>query len=142
MGVLSRLIGFRLRMAQLTVYEDFLRDSPGDGLTPGHAAIVILVDANPQMTQQELCEAIRVDKSTFAITLNRLEARGLLERLRSELDRRQKTIRLTKKGKATLRAILSHVDRHEKRVFSSLSALEQEQLVALLKKVGEPRRTG
>lgn len=141
MGVLGSLIGFRLRMAQLAVYEDFLSDSPA-GLTPGHAAIVILVAANPEMTQQELCEAIRVDKSTFAITLNRLEKRGLLRRVRSRMDRRQNMLRLTKKGASTLRAILTHVQRHEKRVFANLSDTERGQLMTLLKKVGAPQRTG
>jgi DNA-binding MarR family transcriptional regulator len=139
LGVLASLIGFRLRMAQLAVYEDFLSDSPGPRLTPGLSAIIILVDANPEMTQQQLCEAIHVDKSTFAITLNRLADRGLIRRVRSRKDRRQNMLRLTKKGGATLLAIRAHVERHEQRVFASLTATERKQLVRLLKKVGEPR---
>src|SRR6202012_278054 len=89
LGVLSSLVGFRLRVAQLAVYEDFLSDSPGPKLTPGLAGIVILVDANPELTQQQLCEAIRMDKSTFTITLNRLEEKGLVRRVKSTEDRRQ-----------------------------------------------------
>jgi DNA-binding MarR family transcriptional regulator len=141
MGVLTSLIGFRLRRAQLVVYEDFLSDAPR-GLTPGYAAILILVDANPEMTQTELGLAIQVDKSTFAITLNRLETRGLLRRVRSNVDRRQKMLRLTNKGAGTLRAVLSHVKRHEARVFANLSAAERESLTALLKKIGVPGRVG
>ena len=56
----------------------------------------------------------------------------------SEDDRRRNSLRLTAKGKATLRAMLVHVQRHERRVFARLSAIEREQLMALLKKVGEP----
>lgn len=134
LGALASLIGFRLRMAQVAVYEDFLSDAPR-GLTPGPAAILILVDANSDMTQQRLCEVVHLDKSTFAIMLNRLEARGLLRRIRSNVDRRQKTLRLTTKGAATLRAILAHVKRHEQRVFANLSAAERQSLVALLKKI-------
>jgi DNA-binding MarR family transcriptional regulator len=125
-------------MAQLAVYEDFLSDAPSGRITPGNAAIVILIDANPKLTQQQLCEAIGVDKSTFAVTLNRLEDRGLIRRVRSDVDRRQKMLRLTSKGAGALRAILAHVERHERRVFSSLSPAEREQLVLLLKKVGTP----
>lgn len=141
LGVLASLVGFRLRMAQLAVYEDFLRDAPPPRLTPGLAAILILVDANPGMTQQRLCEAIRVDKSTLAITLNHLEDRGLLRRVRSSGDRREKTLRLTRRGASTLRALLAHIERHERRVFANLSKAEQTQLVRLLQKIGEPRRS-
>jgi DNA-binding MarR family transcriptional regulator len=127
-------------MAQLTVYEDFLSDSPGPRMTPGNAGVIILIDANPEMTQQQLCEAIRVDKSTFAITLNRLAERGLVRRVRSRKDRRQNLLRLTKKGATMLEAIVKHVERHERRVFARLTRPEQKRLVALLKKIGDPRR--
>ncbi|HEX3770713.1 MAG TPA: MarR family winged helix-turn-helix transcriptional regulator [Polyangiaceae bacterium] len=141
LGVLASLIGFRLRMAQLAVYEDFLGDAPGPRLTPGNAGIIILIEANPEMTQQQLCEAIRIDKSTFAITLNRLAERGLVRRVKSRKDRRQNMLRLTKKGAAMHAAILTHVERHERRVFARLSGAEQKRLMALLKKVGQPQRT-
>src|SRR5262249_30684185 len=111
-------------MAQLAVYEDFLSDAPVGRITPGHAAIVILIEATPALPQQELCEAIGIDKSTFAITLNRLEDRDLIRRVRSDVDRRQKMLRLTQKGSRALRAILAHVDRHERRVFARLSPAE------------------
>jgi DNA-binding MarR family transcriptional regulator len=139
LGVLASLIGFRLRMAQLAVYEDFLSDAPR-GITPGPAAILILVDANPEMTQQRLCEVVHLDKSTFAIMLNRLEARGLVRRIRSNVDRRQKMLRLTKKGAATRRSIVAHVKRHEQRVFANLSASERQALAALLKKIPNPAK--
>ncbi|HEX4445147.1 MAG TPA: MarR family transcriptional regulator [Polyangiaceae bacterium] len=142
LGVLTSLIGFRLRMAQLAVYEDFLSDAPGPKLPPGLSAIVILIDANPEMMQQQLCEAIRLDKSTFAIMLNRLEGQGLVRRQRSETDRRQNMLRLTKKGASLLKAMLVHVERHERRVFASLSEKERRQLGGLLRKIGEPRRAG
>jgi DNA-binding MarR family transcriptional regulator len=94
------------------------------------------------MTQQQLCEAIRVDKSTFAITLNGLEDKHLIRRVRSEKDRRQNMLRLTKKGSTLLKAILAHVERHERRVFAGLSEKERRQLMTLLKKIGDPRSAG
>jgi DNA-binding MarR family transcriptional regulator len=142
LGVLESLIGFRLRMAQLAVYEDFLSDAPGPRLTPGNAGIIILIEANPEMTQQQLCEAIHIDKSTFAITLNRLAERGLVRRVRSRKDRRQNMLRLTRKGQTVHAAILEHVERHERRVFGRLTATEQKKLMTLLTKVGHPQSTG
>lgn len=139
MGVLTTLLGFRLRRAQLAVYEDFLADAPEPKLAPGQFAILVLIDRNPAKTQQQLCEGIGVDKSTFAIALHRLSERGLLRRVRSDVDRRQNSLRLTVKGEATLKAMLTHVKRHERRVFSKLSRPEQEQLLEFLTRVGEPK---
>ncbi len=139
LGPLARLLGFRLRRAQLVVYEDFRRDAPAAQLAPGQFGILVIIDENPEMTQQQLCEGIGVDKSTFAISLDRLADRGLLRRVRSEDDRRRNSLRLTAKGKATLRAMLLHAERHERRVFARLSADEREQLMEMLKKLGEPK---
>jgi DNA-binding MarR family transcriptional regulator len=137
LGPLARVIGYRLRRAQLAVFEDYQRDAPAP-VAPSQLGILVIIDENPEMTQQQLCEGIGVDKSTFAIRLDRLAHRGLLRRVRSEDDRRRNSLRLTAKGKATVRAMLVHVERHERRIFARLSAVEREQLMELLKKIGEP----
>jgi DNA-binding MarR family transcriptional regulator len=62
----------------------------------------------------------------------------LLRRVRSEDDRRRNSLRLTAKGKAVVKVMLAHVERHERRVFARLSAAEREQLMTMLKKIGEP----
>ncbi len=138
LGPLAKLLGFRLRRAQLAVYEDFLRDAPIPQLAPSQLGVLVVIDENPDMTQQQLCEGIGIDKSTFAISLDRLAERSLLRRVRSEDDRRRNSLRLTAKGKAAVKAMLVHVERHERRVFAKLSAVEREQLMAMLKKIGEP----
>jgi len=138
LGPLAKLLGFRLRRAQLAVYEDFHRDAPVPQLAPAQLGILVIIDENPDKTQQELCEGIGIDKSTFAISLDRLADRGLVRRVRSEEDRRRNSLRLTAKGKATALAMLVHVERHERRVFARLSAIEREQLMEMLKKIGEP----
>jgi DNA-binding MarR family transcriptional regulator len=139
LGPLAKLIGYRLRRAQLVVYEDFQRGAPVPQLAPGQLGILVMIDENPEKTQQQLCEGIGVDKSTFAIHLDRLADRGLLRRVRSEEDRRRNLLRLTAKGKTTLRAMVLHAERHERRVFAGLSAVERKQLMDLLKKIGEPK---
>lgn len=134
LGPLVTLIGFFLRRAQLVVYEDFLRDAPIP-LTPGQLGVLIVIEHNPEMMQQDLCEAIGVDKSTFTSTLDGLADRKLIRRVRSREDRRCNSLRLTAKGKAALEAMLAHVARHEGRVFASLSPSERAQLMKLLRKV-------
>jgi DNA-binding MarR family transcriptional regulator len=141
LGPLDSLLGYRLRRAQLAVYEDFWIDAPVDNLAPGQFAILVLIEENPDMTQQELCEGIGVDKSTFAIALDRLAARNLVRRVRSKHDRRSNALRLTPKGAAARVAMLDHVARHERRAFSGLNRTERSQLMELLRKVREPAVT-
>src|SRR5262245_54244890 len=82
-GVLEELVGYRIRKAQVLVYEDFIVGQPKPALTPGLFGLLVLIDNNPAVTQQDLCEAINVDKSTLVVTLHRLADRGLIKRVRS-----------------------------------------------------------
>jgi DNA-binding MarR family transcriptional regulator len=138
LGPLARLLGFRLRRAQLAVVQDFQRDAPIH-LPPGQFGILVIIESNPEMTQQQLCDGIGVGKSTFAITLDRLADRGLIRRVRSEEDRRRNLLRITAKGAVTLRALTAHAERHERRVFAALSAEERETLLEALERIGEPK---
>ena len=138
LGPLVRLVSFRLRRAQLAVFKDFQRDAPIQ-LPPSQFGILVIIDSNPEMTQQQLCDGIGMNKSTFAITLDRLAARGLIRRVRSEEDRRRNSLRITAKGASTLKAMTAHAERHEQRVFASLSAEERETLLELLRRIGEPK---
>ena len=138
LGPLARLVSFRLRRAQLAVFKDFQRDAPIQ-LPPNQFGILVIIDSNPEMTQQQLCDGIGVNKSTFAITLDRLADRGLIRRVRSEEDRRRNSLRITAKGAWTLKALTAHAERHEQRVLASLSAEERETLLEVLKRIGEPK---
>ena len=135
-GVLGSFIGFNVRIAQLVVYEDFMRAAPVPGLTPGQLAILILIDKNPNLTQQRLSDGIRTEKSTLVVRLHRLTDRGLIERVRSTEDRRQNGLRLTRQGAAALKSMLAYVAQHERKISARLSAAERKQLITLLRKLG------
>lgn len=135
-GVLSSIIGFHIRRAQLVVYDDFMRGAPVRGLTPGQLAILILIDKNPEITQQRLSEGIQVEKSTLVVRLHRLAERGLIQRVRSTQDRRQNCLRLTKKGNDCLHTMLDFVAKHERKLTERLSPSERKQLVTLLRRIG------
>jgi DNA-binding MarR family transcriptional regulator len=136
LGPLKEFVGFHIRMAQLVVYADFVRGQSSPTLTPGLFGVLVLIDQNPDSTQQRLCDAIGVDKSTLVATLHRLSERGLIRRVRSTVDRRQNALVLSAKGKAKLRAMLTHVREHERKIMARLSPEECAQLVSLLRRIG------
>jgi DNA-binding MarR family transcriptional regulator len=131
-GILSGLLGYRLRLAQQTVFRDFA-DRVAE-LSPGRVGILLLVEANPGVTQSLLAQAVKLDRSTMVGVLHTLEDRGLLERRRGE-DRRTNGLWLTPAGRGRVARLKRRIEAHERRVASRLSAAERTQLLALLEKL-------
>jgi len=131
-GALPELLGYRLRLAQQAVFRDFAGSV--QGLSPGRVGLLVYIDANPGVTQSRLAEAAERDRSTMVGVLDRLEARGLIERRRGE-DRRTNGLWLTRAGRTLLARALRGIAKHEKRIAARLSAAERRQLLTLLGKI-------
>jgi len=131
-GLLSELLGYRLRLAQQAVFRDFARAIPE--ASPGRAGILLLIEVNPGVTQSRLAHAVGLDRSTLVGVLHALEARSLVERRRGE-DRRTNGLWLTRTGQALVASLKRRIRTHERRVAARLSAAERTQLLALLEKL-------
>lgn len=131
-GVLPALLGYRLRLAQQAVFRDFA-ESVGD-VSPGRAGMLLLIEANPGVTQGRLAEAVHLERSTMVGVVDALEERGLIERRRGA-DRRTNGLWLTRGGRALVARLRQRIERHERRVAARLSAAERAQLLALLEKL-------
>ena len=132
-GLLSGLLGYRLRVAQQTVFRDFARSIPE--ASPGRVGILLLIDANPGVTQSRLAQAVGIDRSTMVGVLHALQAQELIERRRGE-DRRTNGLWLTRSGRTLVASLKQRIRIHERRVASRLSAADRTQLLALLEKLG------
>ena len=131
-GLLPGLLGYRLRLAQQAVFRDF-GESVSD-LPPGRVGILLIIDANPRVTQTRLAQAVGLDRSTLVGVLDALEARGLVERRRGK-DRRTNGLLLTRAGRARVTELKRRIRVHERRVAARLTAEEKTQLLALLSKL-------
>jgi DNA-binding MarR family transcriptional regulator len=133
-GVLPGLIGYRLRLAQQAVFRDFAA-SVGE-LSPGRAGMLLLIEANPGVTQGRLATAARLDRSTMVGVVDALEERRLIERRRG-VDRRTNGLWLTSAGRSLAARLRVRIARHERRVAARLSGGERAQLLALLEKLAQ-----
>jgi len=131
-GVLPALLGYRLRLAQQAVFRDFAA-SVGD-VSPGRAGMLVLIEANPGVTQGRLAEAVHLDRSTMVGVVDALEGRGLIERRRGA-DRRTNGLWLTRAGRSLVARLRQRIELHERRVAARLSGAERAQLLALLEKL-------
>jgi len=131
-GLLPELIGYRLRLAQQAVFRDFAATVPG--LSPGRVGMLLLIEANPGVTQSRLAHAVSRDRSTMVGVLDQLEAKGLIERRRGA-DRRTNGVWLTRAGRSALARAKRAISIHERRVAARLSSIERAQLLDLLARI-------
>ena len=131
-GLLPELIGYRLRLAQQAVFRDFAASVPG--LSPGRVGMLLLIEANPGVTQSRLAHAVSRDRSTMVGVLDQLEAKGLIERRRGA-DRRTNGVWLTRAGRTVLARAKRAIAIHERRVAARLSPVERAQLLDLLARI-------
>ena len=131
-GPLPGLLGYRLRLAQQAVFRDF--GATVSELSPGRVGILLLIEANPGVTQSRLAHAVGLDRSTLVGVLHALQARELLERRRGD-DRRTNGLWLTRGGRALVAGLKRRIRAHERRVAAALTAKERGQLLALLEKL-------
>lgn len=101
-----------------------------------YGALALLSHRGP-CSQQELADALYVDRSTMVALVDDLEARSLLKRRRSPSDRRAYAIELTAAGTRLQRSAQALLERCERDFLASLGTDEQQQLGSLLQRLRE-----
>jgi DNA-binding MarR family transcriptional regulator len=134
-GLLPKLVGFQLRMAQIAMFRDFANGLSEFDITPGLFGVLVVIEANPDLKQSDLARAVRLDRSTVVTIVDNLERRQLVVRRASDTDRRSNALQLTAGGQKLLRTLKRRVAEHEKRLVAGLTAEERTTLVTLLAKV-------
>ena len=135
LDLLPGLIGYQLRLAQLAVFEDFAADLIEFDISPGRFGVLVLISANPGMTQSLLASATQLDRSTMVAVIDQLEARGLVERRASPTDRRSNALVLTAEGEKLLKQLKRRIKQHEARIASAMTPAETATLVELITRI-------
>jgi DNA-binding MarR family transcriptional regulator len=135
LGFLDTLIGYHLRRAQVGLFQHFARSVGRAGVTPGQLGVVVMIAANPGLSQTRLGRALGIDRSTMVAMLDGLERRGLIVREPSPHDRRSHALRLSGKGAELLDRLEDAVRAHESDWAGNLSAAERRQLIELLRRL-------
>jgi DNA-binding MarR family transcriptional regulator len=140
LGVLDSLVGFHVRMAQAVIYRDFAASLAPLDITQKQFAALELIACNPGVSQIDLAETLGADRATMMALVDRLEARGWVERSVSAVDRRRQELRLTPAGHADLDRAKAMAAAHEERLLRSIPAAEREALVAALGRIHGARQ--
>jgi DNA-binding MarR family transcriptional regulator len=135
LGMLTSLLGYHLRRAQVSAFQNFAEVVGPSELTPGQFGVLVVIDANPGLSQTQLGNALGIDRSTVVAVIDRLESRGLVTREPSPNDRRSHALHLSRAGAEALTRLTERVRAHEQTIARDLTGEEQATLIALLRKV-------
>lgn len=136
-GQLRDVLGFHIRLAHGAVYRHFTESFADLGLTQKQVSLLWLVDDHPGIAQTGIAARMRMDRATTMGIVNKLEARGLLERRPSRTDGRMQALDLTDTGRATLAQAKRAVEEHEAWLRARFTPREVETLVRLLSRIYE-----
>lgn len=110
----------------------------GDALTPVQYAALHAIGAWPGSDQSTIARAIACDKATVGAVLDRLQARGLVERAADAADRRAWRLHPTDEGRALLERLEPAVAAIQRELLAPLDPAEVVQLMRLLGKLVGP----
>lgn len=120
----------RVNQAAVALFTEEIGDLK---LTPVQYAALQTICNRPGIDQTTLAKAIAFDTSTINGVIDRLEARGLLERNASPTDKRVRLITPTALGKETLQEAIPRVLNSQERLMEPLSEKERKEFLRLAK---------
>ena len=98
---------------------------------------LVRIAENPGIIQEELSELLKVDRSTVARSVKKLEAKGLVQQMSAKDNRKNKKWFVTEKGAALYPFILAENDYSEETSLQGFSQAEVQALEKMLIRVRE-----
>jgi DNA-binding MarR family transcriptional regulator len=138
-GLADRL-GFQLRLAQAAVWNDLVAALQPFGLRPAHYSALLIVRATPGCRQQDIGDALGIQRPNLVAMIDGLEKRGLLRREVNPADRRSYSLSLTADGLSLTEQADEAHRQHERRV-ADQAGEALEPLLAAMKRIAAPPST-
>ena len=135
-GALDDLVGYAIRRAQISIYEDFLAALEPWDITPQRFSALTLIVENEGMKLTEVARALGIARSGAVQIVDQLQALGYVERRDAETDKRAYALGATPAGQRALAEITEAVRAHDQRVSAKLTAAQRRQLIELLGRLG------
>lgn len=123
---------FLCRRALQLFQGQFIASMAAFNLTPRQFSLLFILSLVPEITQVGFARLFGLDPSTCAVVMRNLAKRGLLDGAPSAEDRRARTYRLTRDGRAMLAEAAPVAEQSERLVFRGEPATDLRWLVKQL----------
>jgi DNA-binding MarR family transcriptional regulator len=134
-GGLPANAGFLLSRVGTAVQAGFKEVLDRWQVRPLHFLVLMALSGADGSSQQELCQATRVNSGNMVELIDTLERLGYAERGRDPRDRRRHLVALTGAGRSALTAMTNAADDYTTRFLAPLSQKEQATLTSALGKL-------
>lgn len=145
-GVLDTTLGFHMARAAVVAYEAF-DDHIGrpHDLRKVDFSLLMLLAEHGSVLPKSLVKMLSLSPPKLSMVLERMQARGLIERTPNPQDRRSVQVTLTEAGQRQATLLVPVARRMEQGLKKRLSAADHAHLIQLLRKLADgpqaPQRT-
>lgn len=123
----------RLHQQSSQVFTARMKEA-GIEITSVQFAALDAIRAHPGIDQAGVAALIAYDRATIGGVIDRLEGKGLIERVVSSRDRRAREVRLTAEGERAYAVLLPIVRDLQEDILGGLTAAERSRFLALAAK--------
>ncbi|GMC03494.1 MarR family transcriptional regulator [Enterococcus thailandicus] len=104
-------------------------------LTRGQYLYLVRICENPGIIQEKLAEMIKVDRTTTARAIKKLEKNGMIKKQQDQENRKIRHLYPTNKGKTVYPLIIRENEHSNQVALQGITEEEAQQLKTLLEKV-------
>ncbi|MFN3657024.1 MAG: MarR family winged helix-turn-helix transcriptional regulator [Pseudolabrys sp.] len=133
LGDLDERLGYFIRRVQVWIFQDFIRRLAHIDISPAQFSVLMVIAANPGLSQAELGETLGIERARLVRLLHRLQQRGLTQRLPSSTDGRRHALKLTRDGQKLLTQAKALAAAHEAGLKDKLGADRHRFLLETLR---------
>lgn len=128
MRQLESFLGYVVKRLHLALTGAVDAELAKERLTSTQFGAMSVLARHPGLSGAELAAAIGVSEQATSTLIERLAARGLLERHAHPIDRRRRVLRVSPTGRSSLARAVRIVEALEDRMLATLAPAEQEAL--------------
>ena len=140
---LRNCINYLLTAAQHEVFLVFSERLADYGITPGQYGVLNCLWSQGSAAPKEIARLLRLENSTVSGILDKLQKRGLVNRVLALNDRRSIRVEPTREGLALRDDVLHTVEELNREVLAAFVPEERRQLLDLLRRLidaAEPKQ--
>jgi DNA-binding MarR family transcriptional regulator len=125
-------LGYQVNHLARLLAQALRRRTESVGVVPGQFAQLLALYEQDGLTQGELCERVRIEQPTMAVTLKRMERDGLVERVSDPNDGRRARVMLTARSRRLEKRLTGSARDVNAVATEGLTDAEVESLMATL----------
>lgn len=137
LGRLRYTVGFLVRRLHNLLVANWGQDiAPASvRITPVQAGLLVLISENPDITQSRLIPVLDVESATLVKSITRLQEMGLIDKIRSDTDKRSFHLRMTERGWEVVKTIHVNMEARATRLAHDIDPQEFAIFLKVLHKL-------